>query len=197
MATPATDHRAAARFYFRSRLIGASCLRNDCTHVRFPPGAGRLALAVITVLGGTGFVGSHLVRRLRETGVAHRAPARGEPLGLDSLGAVVYCIGLTADFRGRPLATVDAHVSQLTEILRHADFERVVYLSSTRVYRRSRGPCSESDVLHLDPGDPDDLYGLSKALGESVVLSRPGGTVVRLSNVYGPNVNPHTFLSGL
>ncbi|MGH7341773.1 MAG: NAD-dependent epimerase/dehydratase family protein, partial [Candidatus Rokuibacteriota bacterium] len=114
---------------------------------------------MITILGGSGFVGSHLVRRLRETGAAHRAPARGEPLGPESLGTVIYCIGLTADFRDRPLATVDAHVSQLTETLRHAEFERVVYLSSTRVYRRSRGPCAESDVLHLDPGDPDDLYG--------------------------------------
>jgi nucleoside-diphosphate-sugar epimerase len=88
-------------------------------------------------------------------------------------------------------------VSHLAEIFRHADFERFVYLSSTRVYRRSRGPCGESNALRFDPGDPDDLHGLFEALGESVVLGRPGGTVVRLSEVYGPGADPRTFLGAL
>jgi nucleoside-diphosphate-sugar epimerase len=156
---------------------------------------------VITVLGASGFIGSHLVARLRATGVPFWAPTRDDLLGgalwSRPLGSVLYCIGVTADFRHRPLATVDAHVTTLAEILRGAEFDRLVYLSSSRVYRRSPGPCRESDPLPLRPDEPDDLYGLSKALGEAVVLSREDTAVARLSNVYGPSRGQPTFLSAV
>lgn len=152
---------------------------------------------MITVLGGSGFIGSHLVRRLRETGAAHWAPERGDQLAERPLGTVLYCIGLTADFRERPLATVEAHVSTLAEVFRHADFDRLVYLSSTRVYRLGGGPCREDDALSFDVGEPDDLYGLSKALGEAVALRHRDTRIVRLSNVYGMNPTSRTFLAAV
>jgi hypothetical protein len=49
--------------------------------------------AMITVLGGSGFVGSRLVQRLRETGAAYRAPARGEPLDAATRTGVVLTAG--------------------------------------------------------------------------------------------------------
>lgn len=152
---------------------------------------------MITVLGASGFIGSQLVSRLREAGASYWAPARGEALAGRRLGTVLYCVGLTADFRERPLATVEAHVGVLTDVLRQADVQRLVYLSSTRVYRRSGGPCGEDAPLRLDPADRDDLYGLSKALGESVALHHHDGVVVRLSNVYGAGASPSTFLAAL
>ena len=37
-----------------------------------------------------------------------------------------------------PFDTIRAHVSVLSEVLEHAEFESLLYLSSTRVYGRSR-----------------------------------------------------------
>jgi len=65
----------------------------------------------VTVLGGSGFIGSHVARHLRRLGVACDTPARDdESIFSRPLGHVIYAIGLTADFRARPLETVEAHV---------------------------------------------------------------------------------------
>ena len=131
---------------------------------------------MITVFGAGGFIGSHLVRHLRDSGIEHRAPARDE-LPSAPLGHVIYCIGLTADFRTRPLDTVEAHVCRLLDVVRTCTFDSLLYLSSTRLLSGRQ-----------------DLYNLSKATGEALVLSIDGGRVARLSNVYGPGQSP-TFLT--
>ena len=97
--------------------------------------------------GASGFIGGALCSHLRTAGHDVQAPARDEiPTG--GLGHVVYAIGLTGDFRSRPLATVDAHVTALTERLRGADFDSWLYLSSTRVYRRTgSGTAAEDSPL--------------------------------------------------
>jgi cephalosporin hydroxylase/nucleoside-diphosphate-sugar epimerase len=142
---------------------------------------------LITVLGASGFIGSHLVRYLQENGLEHYAPGRYERLTGRDLGHIIYCIGLTGDFRVRPLDAVDAHVSKLVEILRTATFESILYLSSIRLYGGSDGVARESDVLRFNPADFEDIYTLSKATGEAVVLSLGSrGRVARISNVYGP-----------
>jgi nucleoside-diphosphate-sugar epimerase len=99
---------------------------------------------------------------------------------------VIYAIGVTGDFRSRALDTVQAHVCALAPVLRHASFESLLYLSSTRVYGAlPRG--TEEAVLQVDPQDPSDLYNLSKLMGESMCLcsGRSGVRIARLSNVVG------------
>lgn len=153
----------------------------------------------ITVLGATGFVGSHLLRYLQQTGQACAAPGRHEdPARLGDLGHVVYCIGLTADFRQRPLETVEAHVCVLRRLLASATFTSLTYLSSTRVYANS-ADTRESASLQVNPNDPGDLYNLSKLTGESLCLhgGRARTRVVRLSNVVGPREDPDTFIDQL
>src|SRR3954470_22708673 len=100
-------------------------------------------MSPITILGGSGFIGSALVERLAKIGLSCQAPDRGQKLTGKKLGDVIYCVGLTADFRSRPLETVDAHVCHLLHVLRDGDFESLVYLSSTRVYRNQTGVASE------------------------------------------------------
>src|SRR5262249_3848275 len=91
--------------------------------------------------------------------------------------------------------TVDAHVCHLLRILRRCRFETLVYLSSTGLYRAAGAPAAEDRPIVADPRDPGDLYSLSKALGESVLLaSGVDAQVVRLSNVYGRDYHSPNFL---
>jgi nucleoside-diphosphate-sugar epimerase len=152
-----------------------------------------------TVLGATGFIGSHLVRALRDAGHDVYAPIKGDKTIFERpLGHVLYCIGLTADFRSRPFDTVRAHVSVLADVLEKADFDSLVYLSSTRVYARGASG-KESASLAVDVSDPSDLYNLSKLTGESLCRScnRPNVKVARLSNVIGRDHHSDNFLFAL
>ncbi|MDQ3979448.1 MAG: NAD(P)-dependent oxidoreductase [Actinomycetota bacterium] len=152
----------------------------------------------LTILGGTGFIGSHLVRRLRAMGVEHQKPERGADLRGQDLGCLVYCVGITADFRQRLLETVDAHVCHLVSLLRDSQVSAIVYLSSTRVYRRTSSPALETDPVVLSPLDHEDVYDISKVMGEAVTLAQPGRVhVLRLSNVYGNDTRSVNFLSSL
>ncbi len=152
----------------------------------------------LTILGGTGFIGSHLARALTRAGVDHTVPARDADLRGRDLGAVIYSIGLTADFRARPLDTVEAHVSRLARLLESSTLTSLTYLSSTRIYRRCPSPATEDASLRVEPKVADDLYDISKIMGEAVALSARCPTrVVRLSNVYGPDGASSNFLASL
>lgn len=152
----------------------------------------------VTVLGARGFIGSHLATELRRRGHPVSAPDRDANLAGVDLGTVFYCIGLTADFRSRPFDTVTAHVSALQQVLQHCRFERLVYLSSTRLYSGAGISTAEEQPLRVNPADPSDLYNLSKAMGESLALhsGRPV-RIARLANVYGDDWDSDNFLPSL
>ena len=110
-------------------------------------------------------------------------------------GHIISCIGLTGDFRTRPLATAEAHVGTTARIQARGGFDSFLYLSSTRVYARA-ATTTEDAALSVNPTDPSDLYNLTKLAGEALCLSdpRPSVRVVRLSNVTHPDPDPDTFL---
>ena len=141
-----------------------------------------------TVVGGEGFIGRHLVERLRSDGWDCAVPRRDDQTFAGDLGHVFYCAGLTGDFEVRPFDTVEAHVTTLSHLLQKASFSSLVYLSSTRLYDTAGvADADETTPLVLDPQDPRHIYDLSKALGESLCLRTGGGRarIARLSNVYG------------
>jgi nucleoside-diphosphate-sugar epimerase len=158
---------------------------------------------MFTVVGADGFIGRHLVRHLESVGepvlaFSGRLLSEGlaEPLR-GALGHLIYCVGLTADFRERPFDTIEAHVSAFAAVLRRARYESVTYLSSTRVYGRGRAT-DEDAMLSVQPSDPSDLYNLSKLAGESLCLaSGQTSHVVRLSNVYGRDFGSSNFMSAV
>lgn len=154
-----------------------------------------------TVIGAGGFVGGRLSSALREQGAEVYAPVRGDPdLFTRDLGRVYYCAGLTGDFMVRPFETVEAHVGLLGRVLGEARFERLIYLSSTRLYDSlgERGG-REDDILEFDVTAPRNVYDLSKALGENLCLARSGGraAVARLSNLFDWTDDAGGFLSDL
>lgn len=153
----------------------------------------------VTVIGSRGFVGRRLVARLNAAGETPWTPAKGDPaLTTRDLGLVYYCAGLTADYDQRPFDAVEAHASLVSRILAADRFERIVYLSSTRLYDGlPKAEADEAEPLVLDPMDPRRVYDLSKALGENLVMTRSGGrgAVARLANVYDWEPGAPGFLS--
>ena len=150
---------------------------------------------MFTVLGASGFIGSQVVQNLHKREPFVFAPPRDWTLPKE-LGHIIYCIGLTADFRSRPLDAMEAHVGYLVRLLQQNTFESLTYLSSTRVYGTGSPTAYEDDVLTVAPNDPSDLYNISKLAGESVCLSsgRKNVRVVRLSNVYGYDAKSENFI---
>jgi nucleoside-diphosphate-sugar epimerase len=154
---------------------------------------------VYTVLGGSGFIGSRLAAHLRAQGLHCEVPARHDAsVFTRALGHAVYAIGLTSDFRARPLDTVEAHVCLLRQLLASGNFESLTYLSSTRVYAGG-SDTSETASLRVNPNDASDVYNLSKLMGESLCLhgGRHNVKVARLSNIVGVRATPDSFLEQL
>lgn len=152
---------------------------------------------MITILGASGFIGSHLARKLAADGAEYRAIGRNDRIRDENLGDVIYCIGVTADFRQRPFYTVEAHVSALVEFIRRHSFESLLYLSSTRVYADDESS-NEEKPLHVSPQNVSDLFNISKAMGEWMVLHTAHmGRVARVSNVYGPDFHSDNFLPSI
>jgi nucleoside-diphosphate-sugar epimerase len=154
-----------------------------------------------TVFGGAGFIGRHLLPRLRQQGFEVHDAQRDASSWLDRpLGHVFYCAGLTADYAQRPHDTVQAHVSLLDRVLQQGQFESLVYLSSTRLYDGSLVDSADEDTpVALDPRQPRHLYDLSKALGESLchAAGRGRARVARLSCVYRDVDDSDGFLAQL
>ena len=85
-------------------------------------------------------------------------------------------------------------MSSLLDLLAVHDVDRLIYLSSTRLYRRAPDPASPAVLV--DPTLLDCLYDATKAAGEALSLSSGvPAHVARVSNVYGIQPTSEHFLS--
>lgn len=152
---------------------------------------------MITVLGGNGFIGSAVIKHLQSEGKDYWAPQREAILNDKELGNVIYCIGLTADFRTKPFETVEAHVCKLSSILSECNYISFTYLSSSRVYIKCEtSEVDENSRICVDISDPDELYTLTKLTGERLCLSSGKNVkIVRLSNVLGDDKLSENFIA--
>ena len=150
-----------------------------------------------TILGATGVIGSRLRYFLLQKGYDVYVPSRGDlSIQTRHLGHVIYCIGITADFRRKPFETVGAHISVLSELLAHASFDSFLYLSSTRVYLGAMSTDETADCC-VNVNRQDDFYNLTKLTGESLCLvsGRKNVRIARLSNVFSADQSSENFLS--
>ena len=153
---------------------------------------------MITILGSSGFIGSHLVKKLRELDMPYFSPARDDELSNKELGDVIYCVGVRSVFTTKPFETVNAHVCKLLKVLQQCEFDSFLYLSSARLYKSQVEVAREENPIQVDPSDPTDLYNISKAMGESLSLTCGRKIrVARLSRVYGGDFASSNFLSAV
>lgn len=158
-----------------------------------------MAARVITIFGGSGFIGRHLVQRLAKQGwmirIATRRPSAAEflkPMGevgqitpirapiqdgvaveaaIQGAQAVVNLVGILFERGAQRFATVHAHAAQsIAAAAAAAGAERLVHISAIGADRHA-----EAD------------YARSKGAGEAAVKTAfPEATILRPSIVFGP-----------
>ena len=151
-----------------------------------------------TVVGCDGFIGSRVCEWLVARGHHVDARRRLDPGGEPPYGRLLWCAGVTGDFRTRPLETVRAHVVDLLPALAAPGIEALVYLSSTRLYQHAVSGQETSD-LTISADSPPDLYNASKILGEALCLASisSNARVARLANVYGTDGDSPDVITSL
>ena len=164
-----------------------------------PPGIFCYNAAMILITGGTGFIGSHLIRHLAALGRPYRLllqpgieqknlpretdlnvamssldDERGLRSALRGVDVIYHLVGVESDgVKADLMETEVSHLGQFTAIAEQAGVKRFFYLS------------------HLG-ADRASAYGLMKAKGVAESLIRKSGltyTIIRSSMVYGEGDN--------
>lgn len=149
-----------------------------------------------TIIGGNGFIGSNIAKRLEKNNLKVFIPEKSDRnIYGTNLGNVIYCAGLTSDYRERPYDTVEAHVSYLAEVIKNTNFDSFTYISSTRVYFNSIEGTEDTN-LSINPNNLDDLFNISKLMGESICLNsmKKNIRIARISNVCGNDFSSNNFI---
>ncbi|MFH1805862.1 MAG: complex I NDUFA9 subunit family protein [Pseudomonadota bacterium] len=157
---------------------------------------------IITVFGGTGFVGRHIVKRLLDRGYIVRVPTRNfehakflKPMGYLGQMVPVHCdVRVEGSVRK---AVEGAHgVINLLGILYERgsrNFMNIHVLAAKRIAEESKA-CGVKTLLHMSAlgvdKNPHALYATSKLAGEKAVRKAfPGAVIFRPSVIFGPEDN--------
>jgi uncharacterized protein YbjT (DUF2867 family) len=158
-----------------------------------------MSARLVTVFGGSGFVGRHLVRALAKAGWRVRVAVRRPDLAghLQPLGAVGQIHGVQANLRYRDsiahaVAGADAVVN-LVGILHESGRQKfaTVQAQGARFVAEEAAKAGIANLVQLsaigaDAASESD-YARSKAQGEAGVRAAlPGAVILRPSIVFGP-----------
>ena len=151
----------------------------------------------ITVFGGTGFIGRHVVRRLAQRGDRITVVARHDARFLQPMGDVGEIVLLLGNLREAALvqkavAGADAVVN-LVGILAETGrqrFDAIQHQGAARIAEAAVAAgvarLIQLSAIGADPESPSK-YACSKGLGEQSVLAAcPAATILRPSIVFGP-----------
>lgn len=154
---------------------------------------------LVTIFGGSGFLGRHVARRMAREGwrvrVACRRPNQAlfvKPYGQVGQVEPVFCNIRDDASVARAMAGAEAVVNCVGTFDRGGrnSFEAVQNEGAARIARLAAAG-GVARLVHVsaigaDPG-AQSLYGQSKAAGEAAVLSAfPGAVILRPSVIFGP-----------
>jgi uncharacterized protein YbjT (DUF2867 family) len=158
-----------------------------------------MSARLVTIFGGSGFIGRHLVRALARDGWRVRVAVRRPDLAghLQPLGAVGQIHGIQANLRyrdsiARAITGADAVVN-LVGILAESGRQKfsTVQAQGARFVAEEAAKAGITNFVQLSAiganADSASEYARSKALGEAAVLAAvPTAVILRPSIVFGP-----------
>ena len=161
--------------------------------------AGRGQKGIVTVFGGSGFVGRHVVRALARDGWRVRAAVRRPDLAghLQPMGAVGQIHAVQANLRypesvARAVAGVDAVVN-LVAILAPSGRQtfEAVHVDGARAVARATRQAGIGRLVHVSAigADPKAAshYARTKGKGEEAIREEfPDAVILRPSIIFGP-----------
>tara|TARA_B100000579_G_scaffold333785_1_gene284280 strand:- start:263 stop:1072 length:810 start_codon:yes stop_codon:yes gene_type:complete len=147
-----------------------------------------------TIFGHSGFLGSNIVKTLREKKYSVFLPPRNKVKFSKNLNNVIYCIG-SDDVLEDPINAIQSNLLILSKIILQNQFKKFIYVSSTRLYINSKNT-NESDKIKINPNSKNYFYNSLKIAAENFCLSQGNKNikVLRLSNLYGLNFKKQTYL---
>jgi NADH dehydrogenase len=164
------------------------------------PANGRWPL--VTIFGGSGFIGRHLVRTLAKRPVRIRVACRRPDLAghLQPLGRVGQIQVVQANLRYAESVAAAAQgadaVVNLVGLLRHGGAQTfdALHVEGAATVARAAVRCGARGLVHLSAIGADSSspsrYGRSKAAGEAAVREAlPATVILRPSVVFGPEDN--------
>jgi uncharacterized protein YbjT (DUF2867 family) len=153
---------------------------------------------LVTIFGGTGFLGRHTVRALAKVGwrikVAARRPARGfflRPLGQVGQIDFVKCDIADKDQVAAALAGSDAVINLCGILFQSGQSFEDVQAHGAANIAEAAAAAGVSSLVHVSAigadKDSDSTYAQTKAQGEAAVRAAfPAATILRPSIVFGP-----------
>ncbi len=151
-------------------------------------------MSPIFLVGGSGFIGRHVVRLLNEAGAQVAAPSHGEfDIALEDAAAlatklagsqiVVNCAGLARDARVDNLEAVNVDgVRRLSQACRLAGVRRLVHISALGAGR------DDATRFQRSKGEAESMLG---------ALEGPEVTIIRPSLAIGPGGGASDFFGAL
>lgn len=159
----------------------------------------------IAVIGANGFLGKALIEKLLELEYDVLAvynsdnsniPSRATKLSIQDFQSHTFEIEtiffLAGNYRSTRLELITLHCDILKAIVIKYYDAKHIFISSTNVYGIN------NLTLSLDsPYTNPSSYGMAKLVGEYIVSAAKKYSILRLTYLYGPNLNNNSFLPNL